>query len=309
MKLSVVATLYQSAPYVDEFCQRAAQQARLLVGDAFEIVLVNDGSPDDSLQRALALHRADPAHIVVVDLSRNFGHHKAMMTGLGYARGERVFLIDSDLEELPEWLPEFAGRMEQDHCDVVYGVQQARKGGRVEQVTGQWFYRFFRLLTGNTLPQNVVTARLMTRRYVRALLQHDEREFFIAGLWQLTGFDQRPHAVTKLSHSETTYTLRRKVSLLVNAVTSFSNAPLVAIFYVGVSIFLLALAYIAFSLYIWLRADTPVSGYTSLIASVWLLGGLMISFMGVIGIYLSKIFSETKRRPYTIVRDVFRQQA
>lgn len=306
MKLSIVATLYRSAPYVREFCARASAQARLLAGDDFEIVLVNDGSPDESLALAVAEHEAD-AHVVVVDLSRNFGHHKAMMTGLAHARGDHVFLIDSDLEEEPEWLAEFASQLERDRCDVVYGVQARRKGGRFEQVTGIWFYRLFQSVTGVALPQNVVTARLMTRRYVNALLLHDEREFFIAGLWYLTGFDQRPQVVAKLSHSQTTYTLGHKVALLVNSITAFSNAPLVAIFYVGVTILAFALAYIAYIAYIWLSVDTPVTGYTSLIASVWLLGGLMISFMGVIGIYLSKIFSEAKRRPYTIVREIFRK--
>jgi putative glycosyltransferase len=308
MKLSIVATLYRSAPYVREFCARASAQARAFAGDDYEILLVNDGSPDESLDLALREHRADD-HVVVVDLSRNFGHHKAMMTGLAYARGEHVFLIDSDLEEEPEWLQAFWADMKRAGCDVVYGQQVERKGARFEQVTGAWFYRLFGAVTGTDLPRNVVTARLMTKRYVQALIQHDEREFFIAGLWQLTGFDQRAWPVVKLSHSATTYTLRRKISLVVNSITSFSNAPLVNIFYVGVTILLLALAYIAYSIYVWLTADEPVSGYTSLIASVWLLGGLMISFMGVIGIYLSKIYSESKRRPYTIVRDVHRRPA
>lgn len=305
MKLSVVATLYKSAPYVGEFCRRATEAARQFAGDDYEIVLVNDGSPDESLDLALAEHQADP-HVVVVDLSRNFGHHKAMMTGLAYARGEHVFLIDSDLEEAPEWLAPFASQMRQQGGDVVYGVQESRKGGRLERLSGSWFYSLFRLLTRIDLPHNVVTARLMTRRYVRALLQHDEREFFIAGLWQITGFQQSPCTVTKLSHSETTYTLRRKVSLLVNSVTSFSNAPLVAIFYLGLTVLGFSVLYIAYTIAVWILSSTPVSGYTSLIASIWLLGGLTLSSMGVLGIYLSKIFSEAKRRPYTIVREVHR---
>ncbi|MGZ5179188.1 MAG: glycosyltransferase family 2 protein [Ramlibacter sp.] len=305
MKLSVVATLYQSAPYVHEFCRRASEQARQLAGDDYEIVLVNDGSPDDSLALAIAEHEADP-HVVVVDLSRNFGHHKAMMTGLSYARGEQVFLIDSDLEELPEWLAEFSEQMQRSNCDVVYGVQERRKGDRFEQLTGAWFYRLFRFITGIALPENIVTARLMSRRYVTALLQHEEREFFIAGLWHITGFRQQSHPVAKLSHSETTYTLRHKVSLIVNSVTSFSNAPLVGIFYLGITVLAFSLLYIAYTIFVWLSSSRPVSGYTSLIASIWLLGGLSISSMGVLGIYLSKIFSETKRRPYTIVRELHR---
>ena len=304
MKLSVVATLYQSASYIEEFCRRTEDVAMSLVGDAYEIVLVNDGSPDDSLRVALQLRQSHP-QLTVVDLSRNFGHHKAMMTGLAHASGDRVFLIDSDLEEEPEWLLNFTERMGQERCDVVYGVQVQRKGSWFERWSGEWFYALFHALTGLTLPKNVVTARLMTRRYVEALLRHDEREVFMAGLWHITGFDQRAHAVTKKSTSETTYTFRRKFALLINSVTSFSSAPLVAIFYFGICISLLAGTGTLYLIVNWLFLARPLSGWTSVMMSIWLLGGLIISFIGIIGIYLSKVFSETKRRPYSIVRQVY----
>lgn len=307
MKLSIVATLYQSASYIAEFHQRASAAASQLAGDDYEIVLVNDASPDNSLDLAVQFAESD-GHVVVVDLSRNFGHHKAMMTGLAHARGERVFLIDSDLEEEPECLIGFSDQMLSEPCDVVYGVQEQRKGNWFERWSGQWFYRFFKALTGLALPENVVTARLMTRRYVDALLRHEEREVFMAGLWHITGFVQRPQTVKKHSTSETTYTFRRKMSLLVNSVTSFSNAPLVSIFYIGVSISLFALLYITYLLIHWMFLAKPLSGWTSVMASIWLLGGMVISFIGVVGIYLSKIFSETKQRPYTIVRQVYARQ-
>jgi putative glycosyltransferase len=307
MKLSIVATLYQSAPYINEFHERASASAKRMVGDDYEIVLVNDGSPDNSLDLAVRLTEQD-SHVVVVDLSRNFGHHKAMMTGLAHAKGELVFLIDSDLEEEPEWLEAFAQQMKQDRCDVVYGVQERRKGNWFERWSGQWFYLLFNALSGLALPENIVTARLMTRRYVEALLSHKEREVLIAGLWHITGFDQRSQVIKKHSTSETTYTIRRKMSLLVNSVTSFSNAPLVGIFYIGVSISFFALAYIAYLVTYWLFLAKPMSGWTSVMASIWLLGGMVISFIGVLGIYLSKIFSETKQRPYTIVRQIYAQR-
>jgi putative glycosyltransferase len=222
MKLSIVATLYQSSAYIDEFCRRVGAAARQLVGEDYEIVLVNDGSPDNSLDVAVQLTLND-SHVVVVDLSRNFGHHKAMMTGLSAASGERVFLIDSDLEEEPEWLTSFAAQMEADASDVVYGVQAERRGGIVEQVSGTLFYKLFRTLTGIVQPSNIVTARLMTRRYVDGLLMHEERELNIGGLWVITGFRQSQQVVRKHATSPTTYSLSRKFSHLVNAITSFSG--------------------------------------------------------------------------------------
>lgn len=304
MKLSIVATLYRSAAYIAEFHRRSSTAARQLVGEDYEIILVNDGSPDNSLDLAIQLTESD-SHVVVVDLSRNFGHHKAMMTGLGHARGRQIFLIDSDLEEEPEWLLSFSGQMQKENCDVVYGVQEQRKGGFVERLSGQLFYRVFRMLTCLELPDNIVVARLMTRRYVDALLLHGESEIFMAGLWIITGFDQQRQLIKKHSTSETTYTLRKKISQLVNSVTSFSNVPLVGIFFSGCIILLLACIYTAYLVANWLFLALPPSGYTSLMASVWLLGGMITAFIGIVGIYLSKIYSETKNRPYTIVRHIY----
>lgn len=303
IKLSIVATLYNSAAYINEFCRRSTAAALELAGDDYEIILVDDGSPDNGLQIAIEIAKADE-HVVVVELSRNFGHYKAMMTGLAHAKAENVFLIDSDLEEEPEWLLPFARQMEQEHCDVVFGVQENRKGGFFERLSGQWFYTLFNLLTGMQLPRNLVTARLMTRKYVDALLLHREREVFIAGIWHITGFRQSQHVIRKHSSSETTYTFAKKMSLVVNAVTSFSNKPLVMIFYCGLAISLLALCYIAYLVGNWFFWAKPLTGWTSIMASIWLLGGMIISFIGVVGIYLSRIFSETKQRPYTIVREI-----
>lgn len=305
MKLSIVATLYQSTPYITEFHQRASAAAQQLAGEDYEIILVNDGSPDNSLDIAVKLTETDP-HVIVIDLSRNFGHHKAMMTGLSTTSGERVFLIDSDLEEEPEWLSSFAEQMNTEASDVVYGIQSKRKGGFFEKITGGTFYRLFRLLTGVAQPNNIVTARLMSRRYVDALLLHRERELNIGGLWIITGFKQCQQIVQKGSTSPTTYSLSRKLSHLVNAVTSFSSQPLVFTFYSGLFISVSAMAYIVYLVLRYLFIASPPDGYTSIIASIWLFSGMIIFFMGVQGIYISKLYSEVKQRPYTIIRQIYK---
>ncbi len=308
MKLSIVATLYKSAPHIREFYQRCCDAARQLVGEEFEIVLVNDGSPDNSLDLAVELHNCDE-HVVIVDLSRNFGHHKAMMTGLAHACGERIFLIDSDLEEEPEWMISFSQQMLRECCDVVYGIQVERKGGVFERASGSIFYKLFRSLTGINQPNNIVTARLLTRRYVQALLSHQERETNIGGLWIITGFKQSTQIVRKHSTSPTTYTFSGKVNHLVNAVTSFSSLPLVYTFYSGLLISISAVFFIFYLFVQYLFISSPLSGYTSLIASIWLFSGLIIFFLGVQGIYISKIFSEAKQRPYTIIRQIYRKSS
>jgi len=303
MELSIVTTMYHSAPYLEEFYERVSKSAKEITDD-YEIIFVNDGSPDNSLDIAVALHEKD-SRVSVVDLSRNFGHHRAMMTGLGYARGEKVFLIDCDLEEEPELLGAFYEKFNNDGCDVVYGVQKTRKGGAFERISGNIFYALFNRLSGIRMPHNPVTIRLMSGRYVKSLLLYKERELFLAGIWHITGYQQEPLFIKKLSREGTNYSLRKKITMAINAVASFSDKPLIFIFYTGIFISSISALYI---LYLFIRkmfSGINVGGWTSLIVSVWFLGGLTILFIGIIGIYLSRVFVETKQRPCSIVRAVY----
>lgn len=304
MRLSIVTSLYHSAPYLRSFHERVVRAAEKLAAD-FEIVLVNDGSPDDSLDIALQLQREDP-RVVVIDLSRNFGQHRAVMTGLAHTRGDLVFVLDSDLEEEPEWLNAFHDRYLEGDCDVVFGVQERRKGGWSERASGNLFYWVLNRLTDLNMPSNMVAARLMSRRYVRSLVEYKEREIFLAGLWHITGYTQVPMTVVKSFKGETTYDLRRKLSLLINSITAFSNRPLKGIFYTGVAISGVAGLWVLYLVWAWLFHRIPVDGWTSLIVSVWLIGGLIILFLGIIGIYLSRMFTEVKQRPYTTIRQLHR---
>ena len=305
MKLSIVTTLYNSENYIIDFHKRASIVAQKIAEDDFEIIFVNDGSPDRSLDLAVKL-TTNYSNVTVIDLSRNFGHHKAMMTGLSHASGELIFLIDSDLEEDPEWLIDFNNQMKKDQCDMIFGVQDNRRGNIFERITGSLFYKFFRILTNVNQPDNIVTARLMTQRYVKALVSHEEREINIGGLWISTGFKQNTHIVSKHSSSPTTYTLGRKFGHLVNAITSFSSLPLVFTFYSGLFISSTSLFYISYLCLRYILLSQPPSGYTSLISSIWLFSGLIIFFVGIQGIYLSKIFTEVKRRPNTIIKKIYK---
>jgi putative glycosyltransferase len=306
MTLSIVTTLYDSAPYLEQFYVRASAAAEQITGD-YEIILVNDGSPDESLDIALAIHRRDK-RVRVVDLSRNFGHHKAMMTGLAHARGDLVFLLDSDLEEEPELLTKFCEELQRSGADVVFGVQQKRKGRLFERVSGSLYFKVFNLFSTYPIPSNHITARLMKREYVAALMRHQEREFVMSGLLVLTGFNQLPITVIKHSKARSAYGLRRKIAHLVNAITSFSSKPLVLIFYLGCFILLLSSLAAIDMIVRKIIYGTLLEGWASLIVSVWLLGGLTIFCLGVIGIYLSKVFIEVKQRPYTIVKRVFEDE-
>ena len=307
MTLSIVTTLYQSAAHVEAFHRRASAAAAAVAGD-YEIVMVDDGSPDDSLARARALVDADP-RVRVVELSRNFGHHRAMMTGLDHARGEVVFLIDVDLEEDPAWLGRFMEIMTATGSDVVYGYQERRKGGLIERAGGAVHWWFIRRLSSYPIPENLVTARLMTRQYVQALLRHREQSTAIGGLWALTGYKQTGAAVVKGHRGGSSYSLGRRIAAAFDGITAFSERPLILVFLLGLVIFLLAFSGGAY-LVVWtvFGADL-LSGWASLIVSIWMLGGLSIASIGVLGLYIARIFIETKQRPYSIVRAVHQRDS
>jgi putative glycosyltransferase len=301
-ELSVVATLYRSAPYVDEFYRRV-RDAALAVTERYEIVFVNDGSPDDSLERTTALLRGDP-RVRIVDLSRNFGHHKAMMTGLRYARGRLVFLIDTDLEVAPETLQTFHEAMRERAVDVVYGVQDVRRERPIDRWAANLFYTVFNSLSTHPVPRNLLTVRLMSRRYVDALLLHNERETLIGGLWMLTGFAQLPLPVPKQSKGTSTYNWGRRFAILFHGVTSFSNKPLLWIFYLGCGISALSAVATLFLMIRWAFFGGFLVGWASVMVGIFLTLGVNTFCLGIIGFYLSKVFTETKQRPYTIVRAV-----
>lgn len=305
MKLSIVTTMYYSAPYIEEFHRRITETAEKITDD-YEIIFVNDGSPDNSLEAALRIYEKDKK-VKIIDLSRNFGHHKAMMRGLAHARGEKIFLIDCDLEESPEWMISFSKQMDKDNCDVVYGVQERRKGGVFERLSGAFAYLVFNIICDINTDKNIVTARMMTKRYVDALMCYNESESVFTGLCSLAGFEQHPQIVKKNATSPTTYTITRKIALVVDMITSFSTAPLRAIFYTGVTIFTIATIYAGYLFINRVFFAKPLDGWTSIMVSIWLLGGLIVSFIGIIGIYLCRIFIETKRRPNTITRKVYEQ--
>jgi putative glycosyltransferase len=228
------------------------------------------------------------------------------MTGLAHATGDCVFLIDCDLEEEPELLTKFYERLEKSDCDVVFGVQEARRGGMFERVTGAFFFSLVDVLSDHQIPRNTVVARLMTRDYVRALVRHRDREFVIANLWQITGFRQVSFPILKLSHSPTTYTVSMRIEMAVKYLTTTSTKLLYFILYAGMAIFVVSLLTILYYISRYLLSGIGVSGYTSLIVSIWFFGGLTTLILGIIGIYVANIISETKRRPYTVVRAVHR---
>jgi putative glycosyltransferase len=302
--LSVVTMLYRSEPYVHEFYRRMVAAAEP-VASSFEIVFVDDGSPDASAAVVREILERDP-RVHLVELSRNFGHHQAALAGLHRARGARVFIIDVDLEEQPEWLPEFTAELERTGADVVFGQSSVRRGKIFDRWAGAAFWALFNRLSDTRVPANPCTVRLMSRRYIEALFTLPDRNLFLAGTYAWTGFRQVARPVEKrVRPTRSSYSLMRRLDLFVEALASFTSYPLKLIFVVGLGIaaggVVAGFALIGTKI---LYPETIAMGWPSVMVSIWFLGGLTIAFLGVIGIYLSKVFTEAKGRPLYVVREV-----
>jgi putative glycosyltransferase len=196
--------------------------------------------------------------------------------------------------------------MRETGADSVYGIQISRKGGPFERASGAIFYRFVNFLSGDDAPVNTLVARLMTRRFVASLLRYQEHEMDIAGLLHMTGYVQVPVMVRKHAKPETTYSLSRKLRLALRSITASSRRPLIVISVLGAVILLLTLMVIAYFGFTYAFSGRVPSGFTSLILSLWLLGGLTIFSIGVVALYVAVIFTEVKARPNTIVREIYR---
>lgn len=304
LKLSIVTSLYRSARYIDEFYSRIVADAKKLT-TSFEILFVNDASPDNSLELARRLCAADP-RVRVIDLARNVGQHRALMSGLRYANGERVFLIDVDLEEQPENLGRFWSAMDEDpETDVVVGQLEKKTLPFSKALTSDLFYKVFNTLSPVQVSDRDIVSRLMKRSYVSALLQYGETELFLPAVWKEAGFRQKRVVATKVFDGNSSYTFRKKFTMAIDAITSFSSKPLTGIFYLGLLSSGIAASVILYLLALKLFWGHVFLGWTSLMAALFLIGGVIIFSIGVVGIYISKIFLEVKRRPTSLVRAIY----
>jgi putative glycosyltransferase len=302
MPISLVTTLYKSAPFLDEFVARCLA---LMQADD-ELILVDDGSPDNSLELARAHASADP-RIVVVELARNFGHHIAILAGLSQAGGDRVFFVDSDLEEAPELLVSFKSLMDASGVDVVFGIHDHSEGSLLRRATSRMFWRVFNWASDAATPLDICNVRLMTRRYVEALVSLPESNVFLGGMFHWVGFKQIAVPIERqLQRTQSTYSFISRVALAVRSVVSFSTAPLKAMFLLGATMsafsFLVAVYYTVLKL---LNPDIEL-GFTTIVISIWFLSGIVVACLGVIGIYLAYMYTETKRRPRVLIREIFR---
>jgi polyisoprenyl-phosphate glycosyltransferase len=296
--LSVVAPMYEEEETVDPFTERVAAA----LGDLpYELILVNDGSKDRTRDAMARAAERDP-RVKVVSLSRNFGHQPALTAGLEHARGDAIVMLDGDLQDPPELIPEMLARW-REGIDVVYAVRQERLGETVfKRYTARTFYRTFRRLTGLNLAVESGDFRLMDRRALDALLAMPERNRFLRGMTVWIGFSQIavPFVRQERHAGVTKYPLRKMLRFSFDAITSFSSRPLQWATFLG--FFFSIVAFLAIPLTVVARyADIFERGVPSAIIVVLLLGGIQLITLGIIGEYIGRIYDEVKHRPLYVV--------
>lgn len=300
--LSIVAPAYNEQAVLREFHARLGPVLDKL-GLQAEVIYVNDGSTDTTLAVLEELWDADP-RVAIIDLSRNYGKEIALSAGLDFARGDAVIVIDSDLQDPPEVIPQFVHSWQQGF-DVVYGRRSSREGESwLKRSTAHSFYRVIRRVSRVEIPQDTGDFRLLSRRAVDSLKQLREHHRFMKGLFAWIGFPQ--HAVLyqrdRRFAGQTSWNYWKLWNFALEGITAFTIAPLKLASYVGVLAALFSMAYGFYILFRTLLFGNPVPGYPSLVVIVLFLGGLQLLALGVIGEYLGRMFNETKGRPLYFVQ-------
>lgn len=295
--LSVVVPAFNEEEVLPAFHARLAQVLDCL-DMASEILYVNDGSRDGTLQIMRDLRGQDP-RVAVISLSRNFGKEIAMTAGLEHASGDAVVIIDADLQDPPELIPELV-RNFREGWDMVYAQRVERRGETfLKKLTARWFYGLMQRVGRVKIPENAGDFRIMSRRAVDSLLQLRERHRFMKGLFAWIGYPQKgiPYQRDPRFAGRTTWDYWRLWNFALDGITSFTTTPLKWASYLGL---LTALGSFAYGIVIILQKllyGNPVKGYPSLMAVMLFLGGVQLVFLGIIGEYLGRMFDETKGRP------------
>jgi dolichol-phosphate mannosyltransferase len=305
VSLSIVAPCYNEEGALDALYARVSAAAQAAAGGDFEIVLVNDGSGDRSWEIMQGFSRRDP-RVLAINLSRNHGHQLALTAGLDLCSGERILIIDADLQDPPELLPAMMAAMDAQGADVVYGVRGARTGETaLKRSTAKLFYRGMARLASIDIPADVGDFRLMSRRALDALLSLPEQARFIRGMVAWVGFRQVPFVYERAGRQtgRSAYSWSRMIAFGFDAVTGFSTAPLRMAGRLGLLLIAGSVLIIAYSGFRWWSGEV-VPGWTSLMLVIVLLGAAQMLVLGLIGEYLGRLFLESKRRPLYIVSEI-----
>lgn len=302
-ELSVVIPIYNEEQNIPVLYDRVVAVLERLSLD-FEVIFVDDGSDDGSVDYLRQLGESDH-RVVIVELARNFGHQVAITAGLDFARGRAIAVMDADLQDPPEALPQFIAKWREGH-DVVYAIREHRKEGWLKRTSYKAFYRLLRLVSNIEIPLDAGDFCVMDRRVVDLLKSMPERSRFVRGIRSWVGFSQLGLSFERHArHAGTSkYSVGRLMLLALDGLISFSYVPLRVITALGLSVSVVSLLLGIFFFVKKLLYGLSPPGYASIIVSIFFLAGIQLITLGVIGEYVGRIFEEAKRRPMYVLRRV-----
>ena len=300
--VSIVVPVFNEEAVLPEFHRRLSAALDGLRVPA-EIIYVNDGSDDATISLLVTLHETDP-RVAVVDLSRNFGKEVAMSAGLDHSTGDAVVVIDADLQDPPELIPDMFRAWREGHDVVLMRRRTRADESWVKKATARAFYRAMGSIGTIDIPENVGDFRLLSRRAVKALRRFPERSRFMKGLFAWIGYPCREIDYDRDGRyaGETKWNYWRLWNFALEGITSFSVVPLKVASYIGMATALVAFAYGGYVVAKTLLHGDPVPGYPTLVTLVLFLGGLQLMALGIIGEYLARMFIEVKQRPLYLVQ-------
>jgi len=307
LKLSIVSPCYNEQESLSELCKRLTGACEAEVGDEYEIVLIDDGSSDSTRSLINELCKRD-SHFVGVFLSRNHGHQLALSAGLQTCRGERILIIDADLQDPPELLGDMMKLMDEEGADVVYGQRCERRGeSPFKRLTAHLFYRLLNSLVDVKIPVDTGDFRLMSRRTLNELNRMPEQHRFIRGMVSWIGFRQVPLKYQRQERfgGETKYPFRKMLRFAVDAISGFSIVPLRIATYLGFVCSILGIVFLGYTAYSYL-SGIAIHGWTTLMAVILILGSGQLLVLGVLGEYLGRLYMQSKNRPLFIIQEIVR---
>ncbi|RRD25671.1 glycosyltransferase [Brucellaceae bacterium VT-16-1752] len=302
--LSVVVPCYNEEDGLPELYRRVTAICREHVGDAYELVLVNDGSRDKTWAVMCALTERDK-RVVAVNLSRNHGHQLALSAGLELSRGDRILVLDADLQDPPELMPKMMERMDAG-CDVVFGQRIKRDGETVfKKASAFVFYRLLNKIVDIDIPPDTGDFRLMSRKALDVLISMPEHHRFIRGMVSWIGMRQEavPYEREARFTGETKYPLNKMIRFAIDAITGFSIWPLRMATYVGLGFGLIEIFLLAYVMIEYFLGHT-IEGWTSLAVIILAVGSVQLFVAGVMGEYIGRLYMEAKGRPLFIIQDI-----
>ena len=301
---SVVVPAYNEEEVITESYKRLTK-VMLSMDETYELIFVNDGSRDRTANIIAEIIQADPS-VKLINFTRNFGHMPAITAGMEYAKGDAVIIIDADLQDPPEVLPNMAALWKEGY-DVVYGKRKERVGETAfKKFSAKIFYRFINNMVPIDLPVDTGEFRLMDRKVCDAVNRLAERHRYIRGLVSWVGFKQTAYEYVRVERfaGTTKYPLRKMMSFAMDAITAFSYKPLKLATSLGFTISVCSFIYMLIILWQALFTDTTVTGWASTVGLILFTQGIVLMILGLMGEYIGRIFEEVKRRPVYIVQEV-----